>query len=187
MIRLDDHGVVPIPPEHGNYDVESSAPMREDLRPIEITQPKGTSFTVEGSQVSWQKWQFHVSLHPIHGPVLHDVRYEDQGRLRPILHRAALSDMVVPYGDPSPMHGWKPRLRRQRAGHRPVHEFPQTGLRLPGRDPLPRRDAAELGRRTQNHRERHLHARRGLRGPLEALRPPPQPNRGSSLAPDGGQ
>ena len=107
VIRLDDHGVVPIPPEHGNYDVESSAPMREDLRPIEITQPKGTSFTVEGSQVSWQKWQFHVSLHPIHGPVLHDVRYEDQGRLRPILHRAALSDMVVPYGDPSPMHGWK--------------------------------------------------------------------------------
>jgi primary-amine oxidase len=107
VIRLDDHGVVPIPPEHGNYDVESSGPMREDLRPIEITQPEGTSFSVEGSLVRWQKWQFRVSLHAIHGPVLHDVGYEDQGRLRPILHRASLSDMVVPYGDSSPMHAWK--------------------------------------------------------------------------------
>ena len=38
MIRLDDHGVVPMPPEDGNYDPESAAPLRSDLLPIEITQ-----------------------------------------------------------------------------------------------------------------------------------------------------
>ena len=27
--------------------------------------------------------------------------------MRPILHRASISEMVVPYGDPSPQHGWK--------------------------------------------------------------------------------
>ena len=36
--------------------------------------------------------------------VIHNVGYEDQGRVRPVLYRAALSDMVVPYGDPSKDH-----------------------------------------------------------------------------------
>ena len=35
---------------------------------------------------------------------MHTVGWEDNGRLRPILHRAAMSDMVVPYGDPAPTH-----------------------------------------------------------------------------------
>ena len=55
----------------------------------------------------WQRWQLRISLHPTHGLVLHDVGYEDGGRVRPILRRASLADMVVPYGDPSPMHRWK--------------------------------------------------------------------------------
>lgn len=29
------------------------------------------------------------------------VGYEDGGRLRPILHRASLVEMIVPYGDPN--------------------------------------------------------------------------------------
>ena len=39
--------------------------------------------------------------------MLHTVGYDDGGRVRPILHRASISEMVVPYGDPGPMHGWK--------------------------------------------------------------------------------
>src|SRR4030095_8992929 len=38
--------------------------------------------------------------------VLHTVGYEDGGRLRPILYRASLAEMVVPYGDPAPTH-WR--------------------------------------------------------------------------------
>lgn len=30
------------------------------------------------------------------GLVLHDVQYEDGGRLRPIMHRASLVEMIVP-------------------------------------------------------------------------------------------
>jgi len=57
--------------------------------------------------VRWQKWSFRVTMDPYEGLVLHTLGYEDQGRVRPILHRAAVSEMVVPYGDPGPMHGWK--------------------------------------------------------------------------------
>jgi primary-amine oxidase len=107
VLEVQDHGVVPIPPENGRYDAESVGKLREGLKPIEITQPEGASFTVDGSEVSWQNWRFRVSLHPIEGLVLHTVGYEDGGRLRSILYRAALSEMVVPYASTSPMHYWK--------------------------------------------------------------------------------
>jgi primary-amine oxidase len=38
---------------------------------------------------------------------LHLVEYFDQGRWRPILYRASLSEMYVPYGDASPSHNFK--------------------------------------------------------------------------------
>ena len=36
--------------------------MRQDLKPIEILQPEGPSFTVAGNQVEWQKWKFRVGF-----------------------------------------------------------------------------------------------------------------------------
>ena len=107
VIALEDHGVVPFPPESARYDAPSQPELREAPKPLEITQPEGVSFTVDGYAVSWQKWQFRVSMHPIHGLVLHELGYQDKGTTRPILYRASLSDMVVPYGDPDPMHAWK--------------------------------------------------------------------------------
>src|SRR5262249_23797268 len=53
------------------------------------------------------KWRFRVGFTPREGLVLHLVSYLDQGRWRPILFRAALSEMFVPYGDPTPGHNWK--------------------------------------------------------------------------------
>jgi primary-amine oxidase len=107
VVEVQDHGVVPVPPTPGNYDVASAGPPRADLRPLEIRQPDGPSFTIDGHQIAWQKWQLRVSLHPIEGLVLHQVGYLDGGRVRSILHRAALSEMVVPYGDTAALHWWK--------------------------------------------------------------------------------
>jgi primary-amine oxidase len=39
--------------------------------------------------------------------VLHTVGYEDAGKVRPVLYRAALSEMVVPYGDPDGNWRWR--------------------------------------------------------------------------------
>ena len=107
VARIEDHGAVPLPGVAGRYDTASVAPLREAPRPNELTQPEGPSFSVDGHEVSWQRWRFRLSLHPTEGLVLHTVGYEDGGRLRAILHRAALSEMVVPYGETSPMHAWK--------------------------------------------------------------------------------
>jgi primary-amine oxidase len=107
VIEVIDHGVIPLPPNRASYYAEDQPQMREALKPISITQPEGVSFHVDGNHVDWQKWSFRVAFDPFEGLVLHQVGYEDDGRVRPILHRASISEMVVPYGDPSPQHGWK--------------------------------------------------------------------------------
>jgi primary-amine oxidase len=107
VLEVADYGVVPLPPERGSYFPDDVGPLRTDLKPIEITQPEGPSFTVDRNLVRWQRWSLRVSMDPYEGLVLHTIGYEDGGRVRPILHRASVSEMVVPYGHPGPMHGWK--------------------------------------------------------------------------------
>lgn len=104
VIRVEDHGIVPVPPEPGNYIPEAVGQMRTDLKAIEIAQPEGPSFTVNGHEVSWQKWRFRIGFNTREGLVLHTVSYDDQGTLRPILYRASMAEMVVPYGDPGESH-----------------------------------------------------------------------------------
>jgi primary-amine oxidase len=107
VLRVEDHGVVPVPPESGNFDAAAAAPLRDDIAPLEITQPDGPGFTVAGRVVRWQRWQVHVGFTTREGLVLHRLSYEDGGRRRSIMHRASLSEMVVPYGDPGPTHYFK--------------------------------------------------------------------------------
>ncbi len=100
VIRIDDFGVVPMPQETGNYLPKDIPHLRDDLKPIEITQPEGTSFAVDGYHVSWQKWDFRIGFSPREGLVLHDVRYDG----RPLFRSLRLAEMVVPYGDPGQDH-----------------------------------------------------------------------------------
>jgi primary-amine oxidase len=116
VVEVVDHGVVPVPTTLANYIPElvtgqiegydGNVPMfdevRGDLRPLVITQPDGPGFTVDGYAIEWQRWRLRVGYSPREGLLLHEVGYSDQGRLRPILHRASLSELYVPYGDPHP-------------------------------------------------------------------------------------
>ena len=97
VIRVDDFGVVPIPPDPGPI---RRAHLRKDLKPIQITQPEGPSFKVDGYKVTWQNWHVTVGYSIREGLVLHDIGYEEKGKLRSIMRRASMPEMVVPYGDP---------------------------------------------------------------------------------------
>jgi len=107
VLEVVDHGVVPMPADLGAYLPDAVGPARDDLKPLEIVQPDGASFVVDGNHVRWSRWSFRVGFDPYEGLVLHTVEYHDGDRVRPVLHRASISEMVVPYGDPGPMHGWK--------------------------------------------------------------------------------
>jgi primary-amine oxidase len=104
VFKLVDTGVVPIPKQTGELDQKSISKLRTAPKPLEIVQRDGPSFVLNGNEVSWQNWRFRYAMNPREGLVLYQVGYEDNGKLRSILYRASLSEMVVPYGDPKA--GW---------------------------------------------------------------------------------
>jgi primary-amine oxidase len=104
VLRIDDYGVAEVPMADRNYAARYRERFRTDVKPLEIVQPEGPSFAVQGNEISWQKWRLRVGFNAREGLVLYTVGYEDGGRLRPVLHRAALSEMVVPYGHPGGGH-----------------------------------------------------------------------------------
>src|SRR5262249_60688539 len=108
VVEFEHQGTVPLPRRAGTFSAAAlrdpnnvpyvpSGP-RTDLKPLEIVQRQGPSFELRGHEVQWQKWRLRIGFTPREGLVLHTVAYEDRGRLRPILYRASLSEMVLPYG-----------------------------------------------------------------------------------------
>lgn len=106
VVKVQDEGDTPIPQGTGNYDVATVGPARTTLKPIEITQPEGPSFSVTGSLVEWENWKFRVSFNSREGLVLNQVSFNDQGEDRSVLYRASVPEMVVPYGDKSINRFW---------------------------------------------------------------------------------
>ena len=102
VFKLVDTGVVPVPKTTADFDDRSVGPLRTPPRPLQIAQPQGPSYEIHDGEVSWQKWHFRFAMHPREGLILYTVGYEDRGKLRPIMYRAGLSEMVVPYADPGP-------------------------------------------------------------------------------------
>ncbi|NKN02003.1 primary-amine oxidase [Rhizobium leguminosarum] len=104
---VDDEKIIPVPRKKRNYGRETFPEPRPDLTPLHIVQPQGPSFTVDGWKVEWQNWSFRVGFTPREGLVLHELGIKDQGRLRPVVFRASVTEMVVPYADPTANHYWK--------------------------------------------------------------------------------
>ena len=97
-----------------------------------------------------------------------DLAFQDGDRLRPIINRASIAEMVVPYGDPSPIRSWQNYFD---TGEYLVGQYANSlelgcdclgeitylspvisrRLRQPARDP-----------------QRHLHARGGLGHPVRS-------------------
>jgi primary-amine oxidase len=107
VIRVEEYGHWPLPPEGCNYAADRVPNQRKDIKPLEITQADGPSFQVDGNVVRWQKWSFVIGFGGREGLTLHNLCYEDKGRKRSVLYRASLSEMVVPYGDPAPQQARK--------------------------------------------------------------------------------
>ena len=104
VLRVIDTGVVPLPHPEANYDLASVGGLREVPTPITVQQPLGPSYRLDGQSVSWQKWNFHFRIDRRVGLVLNNVGYQDGDKLRSILYEGSLSEMFVPYMDPS--EGW---------------------------------------------------------------------------------
>jgi primary-amine oxidase len=105
LLELEDSDPGDRPPNVMGEYLPSLLPMRlREVKPLEITQPEGAGFALDGYQLSWQNWQLRLGFNHREGLVLHQVGFRDAGRLRSVAHRLSFAEMVVPYRDVSPDH-----------------------------------------------------------------------------------
>ncbi|HXD67783.1 MAG TPA: primary-amine oxidase [Solirubrobacteraceae bacterium] len=106
LLEVEDTGAIAEPDTMGEYipRLVPGLQLRPDVKPLEITQPAGPSFTLEGNLLRWQKWSMRVGFNYREGLVLHTVGYEESGRVRPVAHRLSFAEMIVPYRDPTSEH-----------------------------------------------------------------------------------
>ena len=148
-----------------NYEAQFRSDFRAPLKPLDVVQPEGPSFVLDGHAINWDKWSLVVGFNAREAITLHDIRYDG----RPVCHRASLVEMVVPYGTPANGHYRKNVFDIGEYGIRQAGKFAEAWLRLPRPHRLSRRPSEYDERRDHDDRERDLHPRRGQRHPLEAL------------------
>ncbi|HEX4891694.1 MAG TPA: primary-amine oxidase [Hyphomicrobiaceae bacterium] len=108
VLRVDDHyeGREPlaVPMTRNEYDARFKERFSPAGKALDIVQPEGPSFTVEGRRIRWMGWDVLVGFNSREGLILHDIGHSVDGVRRKIMHRASLAEMVVPYGSPERSH-----------------------------------------------------------------------------------
>ena len=105
LLELEDERVADEPPGVMGEYLPGLIPMPlRDISPLEVSQPDGVSFQLDGRLLRWQNWQLRLGFNHREGLVLHTVAFSDGGRLRPIAHRMSFAEMIVPYRDATVDH-----------------------------------------------------------------------------------
>ena len=107
LLELEDNeseGGADRPDVMGEYLPELIPMPQREVSPLQVEQPDGVSFTLDGRLLHWQNWELRLGFNYREGLVLHGVGFRDAGRLRPIAHRLSFAEMIVPYRDATPDH-----------------------------------------------------------------------------------
>ena len=131
VLRVVDDGPVPLTRTNGDFDRTTLDRPREVPGPLDVRQPLGPGFEIDGHRVRWQNWRFHLRPDQRVGAVLSLVSYRERPDrpARSVMYQAHLSEIFVPYMDPA--FGW------YRRNFIDVGEFVAGGLAkalLRGRD-----------------------------------------------------
>ena len=102
VVSVTDSGIRPLSTGPVEYEEDKVGPLEKGPNPIRPQQEGGASYTVDGNVVHWQHWSFHLRFDAQVGIVLSNMTYRDGDRDRSVLYQAALSELFVPYMDPSP-------------------------------------------------------------------------------------
>lgn len=104
VLDVIDAGPVPVSAQTHGFDEASVESPHPPMRPVRTEAPDGWNFTLDKHLVTWQAWSFHLGFDPRFGPVLSLVTHADGPARRMVLYQGHLSEVFVPYMDPS--EGW---------------------------------------------------------------------------------
>ncbi len=107
VLRVVDTGAVEVPKDSWGYTEEEVAkrtPLRPETHPVKLVQDGGPNYKIDGSHLEWDIWRFNFRVDKRPGMVLSNLDVNDDGTWRSIIYQAHLSEVFVPYMDPS--EGW---------------------------------------------------------------------------------
>ncbi|CAN8246389.1 unnamed protein product [Cochlearia groenlandica] len=106
---IDTGRTIPIPGStNTDYLYKNNVTTKHDkirvINPISIEQPRGPSFVIEDNYlVKWANWEFHLKPDPRSGMVISRVKVHDPDtkETRDVMYKGFVSELFVPYMDPS--------------------------------------------------------------------------------------
>jgi primary-amine oxidase len=101
VIDVIDEGVVPIPKDVPSEAYDPTTSTRKPTKPVQIVASQGPNFTLDGSLISWDKWNFHLRVDKRLGPVISRITWRDGNEARQVAYQLSTAEMFVPYMDPS--------------------------------------------------------------------------------------
>lgn len=109
-LRVVDEGPVPVPQDPWGYteeEIAARAPLRDSASPARLSQDGGSNVTIVGGEIAWDIWRFHLRVDKRPGPVLSRIEVRDGDEWRSVLYQAHLSEVFVPYMDPTAGMYWR--------------------------------------------------------------------------------
>ncbi|KAJ0982685.1 hypothetical protein J5N97_010940 [Dioscorea zingiberensis] len=105
IVDYKDRFVVPVPKAKGTdyRSAKQSLPYGRQGKPVTVVQPEGKGFVIDGHFISWANWRFHLGYDVRAGAIisLASVREVEKGLYRQVLYKGFLSELFVPYQDPT--------------------------------------------------------------------------------------
>lgn len=102
VLRVIDTGTVPAPPRD-HWEAPFTRPVAPEWPRVPAS---GLTATIQNGEVQWRGWRFRFTVDPREGLILRWVRFLD----RPVLYRASVAEMAVPYADPDPVWNFRNAL-----------------------------------------------------------------------------
>lgn len=97
VLEISEDEIVPVPDTKAEYDRTAVGELRSFPGRIEMRQPLGVGYEIDGHVVSWDRWRFHVRSDERVGLILATVAWDDDTTRRPVLYEGHLSELFVPY------------------------------------------------------------------------------------------
>lgn len=143
VVEVTDAGVAPIAEDPWGYTEEEVAekyPLRPPSRAARLAPAGPDGLSIDGSLVEWDMWRFHLRAEKRAGLVLSLIEANDGRGWRSVLYQAHLSEVFVPYMDPSEAFYWRTYMDSGEYGFglflsplRPGTDCPRFARFLPAR------------------------------------------------------
>ncbi|MBL0371145.1 tyramine oxidase [Rhizobium sp. KVB221] len=107
VVRVIDTGAVDVPKDNWGYteeEVAARTPLRPKMNKVTMTQEGGPNYKLDGSHLEWDIWRLNFRVDKRPGLVISNLDVNDGGTWRSVIYQAHLSEVFVPYMDPT--EGW---------------------------------------------------------------------------------